>query len=113
MPLLLIAYNVPQSQTMTAEEKKEADKRRGDLLKIVQRHPHRLLSESAYAIETNGSAESYLKEVLSICKEGDRAYVIPLIGPGIAYGPPETTQWLNTRLIAPPAQTEPKSTYKR
>ncbi|TKD12371.1 hypothetical protein [Polyangium fumosum] len=100
MHILLVAYEI-HIANKTGEKLEKANQRRNDILAFIRRHDHRRLSESSYAIEAHQPAEAYAKAVLELTEDDDELYIMPLVGPLMAYGRDDVHEWLEARLRRP------------
>jgi hypothetical protein len=103
MPVHLVAYdfNVVPNYGSVQDRAKEETRTHGrrdrfrETLNETYRTAHEL-SESAYAIETNASAQEVVAALNDEIEDQDEFYVTTLVGP--VHGQGETMGWLRARL---------------
>jgi CRISPR-associated endonuclease Cas2 len=83
MPLLLVAYDI-----------KETEKEHSDLLKQIEKYSNVRLTESSYAVITDKTPKAVCEDLRKFIDMNDNVYVITLKHPYFGCGPGLANDWL-------------------
>lgn len=86
MPTLLITYDIAD------------DDARAAVLTTIRRRAWAKLTESAYAVDTDESAQELYADLLQHCGTKDRLIVVGLARPFIGYTTEEIANWVGEKL---------------
>lgn len=108
MPLLLVAYEIHPHEESEKAVKAAADRRKA-VKDWIERHDHRKLSESSYAVELpeRVNVMGFADEALKMTFGKDELYLIPLaplpapLPPLFDRSPEAVGKWLRQRLRLP------------